>query len=107
MIISEKREEEEQYRGRGLRIQTTMYKINKLREYIIQYREYASLVAQMVKHLSAMREIWVRSLGREDPQEKEMATHAVLLPGKFHERRSLVGYSPWGLKKLDMTEQLY
>ena len=28
----------------------------------------------------------------------------VLLPGKFHGRRSLVGYSPWGLKELDMTE---
>ena len=28
------------------------------------------------------------------------------LPGKFHGRRSLVGYSPWGCKELDMTEQL-
>ena len=34
------------------------------------------LVAQMVKHLSAMQEIWVQSLGREDPLEKEMATHS-------------------------------
>ena len=30
----------------------------------------------------------------------------VLLPGKFHERRSLVGYSPWGRQELDTTEQL-
>ena len=30
----------------------------------------------------------------------------VLLPGKSHGRRSLVGYSPWGLKELDTTEQL-
>ena len=29
----------------------------------------------MVKNLPAMQEIWVRSLGREDPLEKEMATH--------------------------------
>ena len=31
----------------------------------------------------------------------------VLLPGKFHGRRSLVGYSPWGHKELDMTEQFH
>jgi len=31
----------------------------------------------------------------------------VLLPGKFHGWRSLVGYSPWGYKELDMTEQLH
>ena len=30
----------------------------------------------------------------------------VLLPGKSHEERSLVGYSPWGHKELDTTEQL-
>ena len=32
----------------------------------------ASLVAQTVKHLPAMRETWVRLLGREDPLEKEV-----------------------------------
>ena len=31
----------------------------------------------------------------------------VLLPRKFHGWRSLVGYSPWGHKELDMTEQLH
>ena len=35
-----------------------------------------SLVARSVKHLSAMRETWVQSLGREDSLEKEMATHS-------------------------------
>ena len=30
----------------------------------------------------------------------------VLLPGKFHGQRSLAGYSSWGCKELDMTEQL-
>ena len=44
-----------------------------------------SLVAQMVKRLSAMLEIWVRSLGRENPLEKEMATHS----------RTLVWKIPW------------
>ena len=38
----------------------------------------ASLVAQRLKHLPAMWETWVRSLGREDPLEKEMATHSIL-----------------------------
>ena len=37
---------------------------------------WASLVAQRVKHLPAMQETWVRSLGQEDPLEKEMATHS-------------------------------
>ena len=31
----------------------------------------------------------------------------VLLPGKFHGQRSLVGYSPWGRKELDTTERLH
>ena len=31
----------------------------------------------------------------------------VFLPGKFHGERSLVGYSPWGRKELDTTEQLF
>ena len=37
---------------------------------------WASLVAQTVKPLPTMQETWVRSLGREDPLEKEMATHS-------------------------------
>ena len=36
-------------------------------------------MAQMVKNLPAMRETWVRSLGQEDPLEKEMATHSSIL----------------------------
>ena len=39
----------------------------------------ASLVAQTVKHLPAMRETWVQSLGWEDPLEKETATHSITL----------------------------
>ena len=37
----------------------------------------------MVKRLPAMRESWVRSLGREDPLEKEMATHSSTLAWKI------------------------
>ena len=39
----------------------------------------ASLVAQRLKCLPAMRETWVQSLGQEDPLEKEMATHSSIL----------------------------
>ena len=38
-----------------------------------------SLIAQLVNHLPAMQETWVRFLGREDPLEKEMATHSSIL----------------------------
>ena len=64
--------------------------------------EESSLVAQMVKHLPAMRETWVRSLGWEDLLEKQPTP--VLLPGESHGQRSLVGYSPWGRKELNTTE---
>ena len=43
----------------------------------------ASLVAQTVKRLSAMLETWVRSLGWEDPLEKEMTTHSSTLAWKI------------------------
>ena len=43
----------------------------------------ASLVAQMVRCLPAMRETQVRSLGQEDPLEKEMATHSSILAWKI------------------------
>ena len=42
-------------------------------------RQKASLVAQTVKRLPTMRETRVRSLGRENPLEKEMATHSSIL----------------------------
>ena len=64
-------------------------------------------MAQRLKRLPAMRETWVRSLGWEDPLEKEMATHSSILAGESHGRRSLVGYSPWGRKESDTTERLH
>ena len=39
----------------------------------------ASLVAQRFKRLPAMRETWVRSLGQEDPLEKDMGTQSSIL----------------------------
>ena len=61
----------------------------------------------MVKRLSTMRETWVRSLGLEDPLEKEMAIHSNTIAWKIPWTRSLVGYSPWGREESDMTEQLH
>ena len=43
----------------------------------------ASLVPQLVKNLPAVQETGVRSLGREDPLEKEMATHSSILAWKI------------------------
>ena len=66
----------------------------------------ASLVAQKVKRLPAMREArfdpWVGKI----PWRRQWQSTPALLPGKSHGQRSLTGYSPWGRKELDMTEQL-
>jgi len=43
----------------------------------------SSLVAQTVKRLPTVWETWVQSLGREDPLEKEMATHSSILAWKI------------------------
>ena len=46
------------------------------------YYVLTSLVAQIVKRLSIMLETWVQSLGREDPLDKEIATHSSILAWK-------------------------
>ena len=58
----------------------------------------------MVKHLPAILETQVRSLGLEDPLEKEWLPTSVLLPRESHGQRSLEGCSAWGHKALDTTE---
>ena len=47
-----------------------------------------------------MQETLVQSLGREDPLEKEMATHSSLLPEESHGQRSLAGYSQNGVPRV-------
>ena len=62
-----------------------------------------------VKNLPAMKEmqeIQIWSLGQEDPQEKEMATHFGILAWKIPWTEEPAGYGPWGLKELDMPEWL-
>ena len=54
-----------------------------------------------------MQETWVRSLDQEDSLEKEVATHYPLPCSCLENgQRSLVGYSPWGHKESDTTEEL-
>ena len=62
------------------------------------------LVAQTVKCLPAMRETWVRSLGWEDPLEKEMAIHSSTLAWKIPWMEEPDRYSAWGCKESDVTE---
>ena len=50
---------------------------------VLQYFLRATLVVQTVKNLPAMQETQVQSLGREDPLEKEMATHSSILAWKI------------------------
>ena len=64
-------------------------------------------MAQKLKRLPAMRETWVRSLGQEDPLEKEMATHSSILAWRIPWTEKPGGYSPQGGKELDTTERLH
>ena len=47
-----------------------------------------------------IQETQVRSLGQEDPLEKEMAIHSRILAWEIHGQRSLAGYNPWGRKRV-------
>ena len=44
---------------------------------------------------------WIRKI----PWRRKWQPTPVFLPGEFHRQRSLAGYSPWGLKESDITEQ--
>ena len=59
--------------------------------YILPYVKWVSLVAQLVKSPPTVLEIWVRSLGWEDPWRRERLPTPVFRPGEFHGL-----YSPWG-----------
>ena len=61
---------------------------------------WPSLVAQMVKRLPTMWETWVRSLGREDPLEKVMATHSSILAWKIPWMEELGWLLSMGLQRV-------
>ena len=63
-------------------------------------------MAQTVKNLPAMQKSRVRSLGGEDPPEKEMATHSSILAWKIPWTEEPGELCPWSCKESVMTEQL-
>ena len=68
---------------------------------IVQYR--VSFIAQSVKNLPAMQETQVRSLGQEDPLEKEAAIHCSILAWKILWTEEPRGLESMGLQELDTT----
>ena len=72
-----------------------------------QQQNPTTLVVQRLKRLPAMWETWVQSLGREDPLEKEMATHSSILAWRIPWTEELGGLQSTGRKESDTTEQLH
>ena len=63
-------------------------------------------MAQTVKNLPAMQEIWVPSVGREDPLEEEMATHSSILAWRIPWTEESGWAMVHGVTESDTTEQL-
>ena len=63
----------------------------------------ASLIAQLVKNLSAIKETQVQSLGQEDPLEKEMAIHSSILGWKIPWTEEPGGLQSMGSQESDVT----
>ena len=66
-----------------------------------------SLMAQRLKHLPAMWGTWVRSLGRQDPLEKEMATHSSILAWRITWMEEPGGLQSTGRNESDTAERLH
>ena len=64
----------------------------------------APLVAQMVKSLPAMQKTQFNPWVRKILWRRAWQPTPVFLPGKSHGQRSLMGFSPGGHRKLDVTE---
>ena len=62
-----------------------------------------SLIAQSVKILPEMQEIWVQSLGQEDPLEKEMTTHSSILAWRIPQTEESGRLQSTGSQELDTT----
>ena len=67
---------------------------------------YASLVTQTVKNLPAVQETQLRSLGREDPLEKGMATHSSFLAWRIPRTEEPGGLQPMQLQESDTTQEV-
>ena len=67
--------------------------------YPVQY-SWASLVAQLVKNPPAVWEMWVRSLGQEDPLEKGIATHSSILAWRIPWTKETGGLQSMGCQRV-------
>ena len=63
----------------------------------------ASLVVQLIKNLPAVQETWIRTLGLEDPLEKEMETHSSILAWKILWTGDLGELQSMGSQESDTT----
>ena len=81
--------------------ESVVHQVAKVLEFQLQHQSFQwifpslsfpSLVAQLVKNLSAMQETWVPSLGWEDPLEKGKATHSSILPWVTKSRTRLTDF---------------
>ena len=61
-------------------------------------------MAQWYRICLPLQEMWVQTLGWEDPLEEDMATHSSILAWRIPRSEEAGGYSPWGYKESDMTE---
>ena len=77
-----------------------LYFANKMVIIIIR----ASLVAQMVKNLPAKQEMWIQSLGWEDPVEKEMTTSSSILAWRIPWSKEPGGLQSIESQELDTTD---
>ena len=73
---------------------------------LVSLSKEAFLEVQLVKNLPAKQETWVQSLGREDPLEKELATHSSILAWRIPWMVEPGGLQSMGSQR-DMTERLH
>ena len=84
------------------RSQKTTYRMTSSIWNVLSRQIHIGSVVDLSLPMQETQETWVWSPSWEDPLEEEMAT-PILLSEKFHGQISLVGYSPWGRKELNMT----
>ena len=72
--------------------------------YTVYEQRRGFLVAQMVNNLPPVPDPGFDLWARKNPWKRKWKPTPLFLPGKSHGQRSLVGYSPWGLKVSDTTE---
>ena len=83
----------------------------KISTQVISFKDFKGWInsvsgGSVVKNLLPVQEMWVQSLGWEDPLEREMATLSSILAWKIPQTEEPGRLSPWAAKGSDTTEQL-